>query len=180
MFRLDRVADPLLPRADRAGLKGQRSIQGEGCMVLIRRATVRDAAYVGRFVDALLVELSGSPSKYDERRKSAEHLLALEERIFGFLAFELEEPIGAMMISESAAIYAGGMFGVITELYVTSERRSAGVAKMLVDTAASLGRRRGWRQIEVGAPHQPAWERSLNFYLRAGFVEIGPRLKLPL
>jgi GNAT superfamily N-acetyltransferase len=149
-------------------------------MVLIRRATVRDATYVGRFVDALLMELSGSPSKYDERVKSAERLLALEERIFGFLAFEQEEPIGVIMVSESAAIYAGGMFGVITELYVVPGRRSAGLAKMLIDAAASLGRKRAWRQIEVGAPHQPAWERSLKFYLRAGFVEIGPRLKLSL
>ena len=149
-------------------------------MVSIRRATVRDAVYVGRFVDALLMELSGSPSRYDERVETANRLLALGDRIFGFLAFEREEPVALMMISESAAIYAGGMFGVITELYVIPEQRSAGVAKMLIDAAASLGRQRAWRQIEVGAPHQPAWERTLKFYLRAGFVEVGPRLKLAL
>ena len=35
-------------------------------------------------------------------------------------------------------------------------------------------------QIEVGAPPMPQWQRTLDFYLRAGFVEVGPRLKLPL
>ena len=149
-------------------------------MAFIRRATVEDAPCVSRFVDALLMELSGSSSKYDERLETADHLLALQDRIFGFLAFEKEQPLGVMMIAENAAIYASGTFGVITELYVVPERRSTGVAKMLIDAAASLGRQRAWRQIEVGAPHQPAWVRSLKFYLRAWFVEVGPRLKLPL
>jgi GNAT superfamily N-acetyltransferase len=149
-------------------------------MTSIRRATVPDAVHVGRFANALLMELSRSLSRNDERVEPANRLLALGDRIFGFLAFEQEEPIAAITISENAAIYAGGMFGIITELYVIPELRSAGVAKMLINAATSIGRERGWRQIEVGAPHQPAWERSLKFYLRARFVEIGPRLKLAL
>jgi GNAT superfamily N-acetyltransferase len=149
-------------------------------MVLIRRAAVTDAPPVARMVDQLLCELSGSASKYDSRLATASRLLALGDRIFGFLAEEQQEAVGVMMISESAGIYAGGMFGVITELYVVPQRRSTGVAKLLVDAGASLGRQRSWSRIEVGAPHQPAWERSLKFYLRAGFAEGGPRLQLML
>jgi hypothetical protein len=51
---------------------------------------------------------------------------------------------------------------------------------MLIGAGAKLGRERGWGRLEVGAPRQPAWERSLNFYLGAGFAEVGPRLRLPL
>jgi GNAT superfamily N-acetyltransferase len=149
-------------------------------MAFIRRADVGDAAYVGRFADALLVRLTGSPSRYDERLTTTNRLLTLQDRVFGFLAFEQEEPIGVIMISESASIYAGGMFGVITELYVSPDRRSHGVAKILIAATASLGRERFWGRIEVGVPHQPTWVRSLKFYLRAGFVEIGPRLQLLL
>ena len=149
-------------------------------MVLVRRAALPDAPCVARFVDALLMELSGSSPSYNERLATANRLLALPDRIFGFLALEQQEPIGVMMISESAAIYAGGLFGVITELYVVPRKRSAGAARMLVDAGATLGRQRCWNRIEVGAPHQPAWERSLKFYLRAGFAEIGPRLQLLL
>jgi ribosomal protein S18 acetylase RimI-like enzyme len=109
-------------------------------MVLVRRAALADTPCVARFVDALLVELSGSSSRYDERLTTTNRLLALQDRVLGFLALEQEEPIGVMMISESAAIYAGGMFGVITELYVVPETRSAGVAKMLVDAGVALGR----------------------------------------
>jgi len=144
-------------------------------MIAIRRADGEDAAPVARLVDALLIELSGSPSRYDERLAAASRPLGLANRIFGFLAFEQGEPLGVIMLSESASIYAAGMFGVITELYVVPAQRSAGVATMLVDAAAALGRERSWGRIEVGA-----LERSLKFYRRAGFVELGPRLHLLL
>jgi hypothetical protein len=48
---------------------------------------------------------------------------------------------------------------------VIPEKRSAGVAKLLVDATTALGRERSWSRVEVGAPPQPAWERSLKFYL---------------
>jgi GNAT superfamily N-acetyltransferase len=146
----------------------------------IRRADPTDASAVARLVDALLTELSGSPSRYAERLATAHRLLAERERIFGLLAIEEQFPVGVIMVSESASIYAGGAFGVITELYVVPEKRSAGVAELLVDAAVALGRERSWSRVEVGAPHQPAWERSLKFYLRNGFVEVGPRLQLML
>jgi GNAT superfamily N-acetyltransferase len=63
---------------------------------------------------------------------------------------------------------------------VIPEKRSAGVAKLLVDATTALGRERSWSRVEVGAPPQPAWERSLKFYLRNGFIEVGPRLQLLL
>jgi GNAT superfamily N-acetyltransferase len=148
--------------------------------MIIRRAGAADAGTVGRFVDALLAELSGAASRYEERLRTATELLAADDRVFGFLALAGEAPVGVIMLAESSAIYAGGAFGVITELYVVPEQRSAGVAKRLVEAALDFGRSRSWGRIEVGAPHQPAWERSFNFYLREGFIEVGPRLKFLL
>ncbi len=147
-------------------------------MISVRRANTQDGPVVGRLVDALLVELSGNPSKFEERAATASRLLAMEDRIFGFLALDSARSVGVMMLSESLSIYAGGAFGVITELYVVASHRSSGVAPHLINAGASLGRERGWRQLEVGAPRQPEWARSLHFYLRSGFTEIGPRLSL--
>jgi len=144
-------------------------------MIFIRRADKVDAAPAARLVDALLSELSGSPSRYDERLAAASHLLSLDNRVFGFVAFALQQPVGVIILSENASIYAGGMVGLITELYVVPAQRSAGVATKLVDAAATLGRKRCWGPIKVGAV-----ERSLKFYLSAGFVELGPRLHLLL
>ena len=80
----------------------------------------------------------------------------------------------------AAALFANWLYGSITELYVVPELRSSGVAKQLIRAAAELGTRRGWSQLEVGAPRQPAWSRSLAFYLNDGFTEIAPRLCLVL
>ena len=146
-------------------------------MAVVRRGDASEAAVVARLVDALPVELSGSSSRYEERLATGHRLLAEGDRIIGFLVVEEEHPLGVIMISESASIYAGGAFGVITELDVIPEKRSAGVAKLLIDATAALGRERSWSRVEVGAPHQPDWERSLKFYLRSGFVEVGPRLQ---
>jgi GNAT superfamily N-acetyltransferase len=149
-------------------------------LITVRRANTQDAPVVARLVDALLAELSDTPSKLAQRAETALRLLTIEDRIFGFLATDGAHPIGAMMVSEGISIYAGGAFGIITELYIVPSHRSSGVAQRLIDAGATLGRERGWRQLEVGAPHQPTWARSLKFYLRNGFTEIGPRLKLTL
>lgn len=102
--------------------------------------------------DALLTELSGSPSRYDQRPETANRL-AVEGRIFGFLEIAHEVPIGAVTISDGTAVYVGGMCVIITALYVFAERRSGGVAVMVNDVTASAGRTRGRHRIEIGMLH---------------------------
>ncbi|VCU58913.1 Acetyltransferase, GNAT family [Tritonibacter mobilis] len=87
------------------------------------------------------------------------------------------QPLGVVVLNECAAIYAGGEFGEITELYVRPEARSLGVAARLVEAAIVEATRHGWHRIEVGAPPQPEWARTMQFYLRNGFEEVGPRLR---
>jgi len=82
-----------------------------------------------------------------------------------------------MTLNECAAIYAGGKFGEISELYVCPEMRSKGIARQFLDHAQIEAVDRGWKRIEVGAPGQPEWQRTLNFYLHNGFEEVGPRLR---
>ncbi len=84
------------------------------------------------------------------------------------------------MLGECAAVYAGGVFGVITELYVVPEHRSEGVAPPLIEAAREFGKTRGWTHVEVTAPPLPKWRRTVDFYLREGFTEIGVRLKRSL
>ncbi|WP_207553682.1 GNAT family N-acetyltransferase, partial [Teichococcus deserti] len=154
---------------------------GAPLVTTLRRAIPADAESVGALVDALLMELAGIPSRRDARVEAAARLLALSDCVFGVLAVDDDgQDIGVIMLTESASIYAGGAFGVITELYVAPAHRSSGLAQRLLMEAESIGRARAWPLLEVGAPRQPQWARSLSFYLRHGFTEIGPRLKRPL
>ncbi len=85
--------------------------------------------------------------------------------------------MGVITLHECAAIYAGGVFGEISELYVTPAFRSQGVAAALLLEAQAEGVARGWKRLEVGAPTQPKWHRTLAFYETQGFLETGPRLR---
>jgi GNAT superfamily N-acetyltransferase len=80
-------------------------------------------------------------------------------------------------VAQSIAIYSLGKFGIINELYVLPEYRSCGIGKLLLDEVVKLAKSKAWKRIEVGAPNQEKWQRTIDFYIKEGFIEIGPRLK---
>lgn len=146
-------------------------------IISIRLAQGEDASTVAGLVHSLLDELSGGKGPgVEEIAERAETVLS-GTGVVAVIAFAGDAPIGVMTLNECAAIYAGGKFGEISELYVRPEMRSKGVAQRLLDYAQKEALARGWKRIEVGAPGQPDWHRTLNFYLRNGFDEVGPRLR---
>ena len=142
-----------------------------------REIGVEDVAVVAKFVWRLLDELSGGEAPdLAKLRTTTQQVLQLET-VTGLLALADETPVGLLMLNECAAIYAGGRFGEISELYVEPELRSHGVAAKLIEDAVKLGQGRNWKRVEVGAPDQPVWKRTFDFYLMNGFSEVGPRLR---
>ena len=87
------------------------------------------------------------------------------------------EAVGILTVTETFAIYAGGRYGVIDEMYVDPGHRSAGVGRGLLEAAKELGRVRGWRRIDVTAPPGDAWGRTVRFYEGHGFVFTGPKMR---
>lgn len=129
-------------------------------------------------ISALLIELSGGGEIDTSAIRSTTQRLLSDGLVEGLIAHVDKKPAGVLMLNECAAVYAGGRFGEITELYVKPEHRSGGIAALLISEARNHAQKRGWRRLEVGAPDQPTWQRTLQFYLREGFVDVGPRLKL--
>lgn len=152
--------------------------------MFVRPVGPTDADTVSACVGALFNELRGNPpdTPHEFTRAQARAILAMRDRVFGFMLHETDarHPVGLIMLTESAAFYAKGVYGLITELYIQPEHRSTGHAQLLLDAAAEFGRRRGWSMLEVGAPPQPKWQRSHAFYVKSGFREIGPRLRIDL
>lgn len=106
---------------------------------------------------------------------------AEERRQFAFLALAPDgSAVGVTTVAETFAIYAQGHYGIIHEMYVVPEHRSAGVGAQLIGAVKSLGRARGWRRIDVTAPESAIWSRTRTFYERQGFVFAGPKLKCVL
>lgn len=143
----------------------------------IFQATPTDAETLGELVHGLLNELSDgeAPDLLPVIQTTRDLLEA--QAVTGFLAFDGDAAVGALTLHCCAAIYAGGHFGEISELFVLPSHRSAGVAAALLDQARSYGRSQDWKRLEVGAPPQPDWARTLAFYEREGFQITGPRLR---
>jgi GNAT superfamily N-acetyltransferase len=50
----------------------------------------------------------------------------------------------------------------------------------LLKAAVAFGHERGWHHLEVGAPTVPRFQRTVTFYPKNGFTEVGPRLRYSL
>ena len=145
----------------------------------IQRATLEHAEIVARMAASLLLELSGGarPVSIADLLPTAKERLQDTASFFAYLAFDdASEAVGAITVSTSAAIYAAGIVGTIHELYVVPASRSAAVGAALLSRAVDVGRAFGWNRLEVGAPSQERWRRTIDFYRANGFTEIGPRL----
>ena len=104
--------------------------------------------------------------------------LLIDRENFGcYIAFDNENPIGLITISHCSAIYNGGDFGVITELYVDKDKRSFGIGKLLLEKAYEFAKDNNWTKLEVGAPNKTDWPRTIDFYTENGFEEKGPKLR---
>ncbi len=141
------------------------------------------AEIVGTFVWKLEDELSDGQAVFplDEIIEAAKNVMTTYgERYIVLAAFHGEEPVGIMTVCEKLALYSLGRIGEIMEFYVKPEFRSSGIGQRLMDRVVILGKVKRWESIEVGAPPQPKWEKTLRFYERQGFTDIGPRLELEL
>ena len=146
----------------------------------IRRAHAQDGKAVAQQIGKLLGELRGSVEPEPLSGEIASDLLSRPDDFVAFLAQTESAVIRALTLSTCYALYAGGALGEIAELYVAPDWRSKGIGEMLVAAATDHCRARGWTILEVGAPPAEAWSRSVAFYMRNGFTEVGPRLHLLL
>lgn len=140
-----------------------------------------DSDVVGELVYALLFEFYADQSHLfplEKMKKAAAELLGTESGVWSFLAMSGGEVVGIINLNECCAIYAGGKFGEITELYIKPEFRSKNIGEDLISQAKRFAKERDWSVLEVGAPDMPRCQRTVNFYIKNGFSEIGPRLEL--
>ena len=146
--------------------------------IQIRHAHVDEAPVVAALIARLLEEL-GDQVDCRAIEETARRLLAAGD-VAALLLLVDERPTGVVTLNQCAAIYAGGRFGEICELYVGPDERSARLGRHLIEAAVDYAREAGWTRLEVGAPPQPRWQRTVEFYHANGFATVGPRLRRPI
>lgn len=146
----------------------------------IRQAKVQDADSIASLALQLYLELD---LENDENADEAiicriTHELMEQNRITAFLAEDQGQVVGLITLHCCAAIYAGGRFGEISELYVSKDCRGKGVGQRLLSAARCYAEKQGWKRLELGAPTGSRWDNTYSFYQECGFIAIGPRLRL--
>lgn len=146
----------------------------------IERATDAERPQIIDLVDRLLKKLEDEPEEFAGLDKSRvlHDLESIGERFTAFLARTLTgESIGVCTLVETFAIYAGGRYGVIDEMYIVPSYRGMGVGRRLIEAVKDHGRRRGWLHVDVTAPPEAKWSRTVKFYESCGFVFTGPKMR---
>lgn len=151
--------------------------------VTIIRAGPAEMGVVFDLVESLLSELddgeSGKGSIDREAVSRAYH--ANGDAFTAFLARDTGgRYVGVLTLIECASAYAGGHYGIISEFYVDPSHRSAGIGHRLLEEVRAVGRNRSWGRIEVTAPQDPRWQRTIRFYEKERFIFTGPKLRLSL
>jgi GNAT superfamily N-acetyltransferase len=89
-------------------------------------------------------------------------------------------PVGILTLSAGFAVYAGGAYGIIDEMYVRPAWRGMGVGRALLEQALDMARRLGWHRVDVTTPADDRGNGAGRFYRGCGFEPTGEKLRLPL
>jgi PhnO protein len=128
-------------------------------MLVVRRATVRDAAAISSLLSELGYEL-------DDRQVRFE--LDAQPGTNAWLAVDGAEPVGVVVTNTRRHLHRAAVVTSIDALVVTSGRRSAGIGTRLLATVAEHARRAGAQMIDLHSASRRIDAR--RFYEREGFV----------
>ncbi|NRA59318.1 MAG: GNAT family N-acetyltransferase [Psychrobium sp.] len=147
--------------------------------ILINAASVDDYQAVSALVQKLYHELDPVAAK--ELDGAAIDLLTKDllstQTIWAYIARHGGKNVGVITLHQCAAIYAGGVFGEISELYVDPDFRSTSVGESLVNVVVEKATQLNWKRLEVGSPPPDKSPRTIEFYENKGFKFLGARFR---
>lgn len=141
------------------------------------------AEMVGELLHEIMAAIGADVFTFDRAETEMRAKTWLTDRTYSvFLARESGGLVaGFLALYESYALYAGGAFGTIPELYVRPAFRSQGVGSSLMGQAKQFAKARRWTRLEVTTPPLPQFERTLAFYERHKFgISGGRKMKVDL
>ncbi len=144
-------------------------------MPTIRLATARDQDVAIDLVRRLLTELGGTPASAEAMAPVFGRFAADGPAGFVVLAEDDGRFVSVCTVSFVEALRSVGRYAIIQEMYVDPSVRSSGVGMEVLRFALEHAVSRGCGMVELGTPYQG--ERQIQFYQRAGFANVGARLR---
>ena len=78
--------------------------------------------------------------------------------------------VAILTFTENQDIYAGGKYGSLDEMFIKHANRSLFIGKLFIKKLKTIGKERNWKRIDVTAPTEEKWKRTIAFYEKCGFV----------
>ena len=164
-------------------------------MLNVRLATPSDRNETLRLVSALLSELGGTPPPTEAMAPVFDNLVSGSDTgfiVLGEITGEVDEaaearaasdldggsevrPIAVCTVSYLQALRTQGRYAIIQEMFVDPPHRSGGAGMQVLQYALAQAAAQGCRAVELGTPARG--ERQIAFYRRAGFTQVGARLR---
>ncbi len=88
--------------------------------------------------------------------------------------------LGIFSLTESQAIYSGGYYGSLDEMYIKPEYRNNGIGKIGIQKIRMIAKEKGWKRVDVTTPTEKKWETTINFYRNCDFAFTGSKFKLQI
>lgn len=123
-------------------------------MIKIRKAGKEDLQLTFSLIKNLLIELGDEAKdleKVNKLQNSQIDINNLETHLV-FLAEDEETTVGIITLSECFAVYTGGNYGIINEMYVLPEYRSKNIGAMLLTKQKKLQRKKIGAELTLQLP----------------------------
>jgi GNAT superfamily N-acetyltransferase len=143
----------------------------------IRKATSHHSDVIIRMLRALYLELGEESESIAFLKPALIAKLIRNKFTEIYLLEENTTIVGLISITETQAIYAGGKYGVIDEMYVVPEFRKKGAGRKMIEFAKHIAVRKKWLRIDVTAPTESRWKNVISFYEANDFTFTGPKMK---
>jgi GNAT superfamily N-acetyltransferase len=130
--------------------------------VLIRRASISDAAALHAFAARLALDHAPEASAHERELRAALD----DERSLVLIAEDEGRPLGSLVAGVLPMPIYGARLAFLQELYVDEAARGDGVGRALIDAFDAWARERGAAVEALGTSRPPA----MAFYERLGFV----------
>lgn len=154
--------------------------------LFIEIASSSDAPAIAHLERALLEEIMDATGQrhfeadFQGLMTLAKKFIEQEKSTF-IIAKSGETAVGFLAVYASHALYAGGSYGTISELFGRKEKKSQGIGKLLLSKTREHSEGQNWKFFEVTTPPLPKFGKTITFYKNNGFeVSGGRKMKLKL
>ena len=145
-------------------------------MLKVRLATLDDRDAALRLASGLLAELGGTPPPAKAMSPVFDALASDGAAGFVVIGEDADgNAVAVCTVSFLTALRTRGRYAIIQEMFVEPAARSSGAGMQVLQFALAHAVAMGCDTVELGTPYDG--ERQIAFYRRAGFTEVGARLR---